>query len=96
MHIFIKVVEVTIRVCVSDSCRVDSWVSYKSTLTTCLLNGSRFLNTSTTHLLNGPIVLTCLLDFIKMKKEKEKRINQIELWKTKKINIFNIKFKTNK
>ena len=37
---------------------------------TCLLNGSGFLNPNTTHLLNGLVVLTCLLDFIKMKKKK--------------------------
>ena len=63
---------------------------------TCLLNGSRFLNPNTTYLLNGLITSTCLTDFIKMKKKKKKiSINQIELLKTKKINIFSIKFKTN-
>ena len=35
---------------------------------TCLLNRSRFINRNTTHLLNGSIVLTCLSDFIKKKK----------------------------
>ena len=35
---------------------------------TCLLNGSRFLNRNTTHLLNWSIVLTCLSDFIQKKK----------------------------
>ena len=45
------------------------------------------------HLLNGSIVSTYLLDFIKMKKKYY--FNQIELWKTKKIKIFNIKFKIN-
>ena len=37
---------------------------------TCLLNGLEFLNSNTTYLLNGSIVLTCLSDFIKMKKKK--------------------------
>ena len=41
------------------------WVNINPT---CLLNGSRFLNPNTINLLNGSVVLTCLLDFIKMKK----------------------------
>ena len=71
----------------------DIWVN---TNPTCLLNGSRFFNPNTTHLLNGSVVLTCLLDFIKMKKKKNS-INQIDMnyEKPKQINIFNIKFKTN-
>ena len=49
-----------------------------------------------TYLLNGLVVSTCLLDFIKMK-EKKNSINQINMnyEKLKQINIFNIKFKTN-
>ena len=48
-----------------------------------------------THLLNGLVVSTCLLDFIKMKEKNS--INQINMnyEKLKQINIFNIKFKTN-
>jgi len=34
-----------------------------------LLNGLRFLNPNTTFLLNGLVVLTHLLDFIKTKKK---------------------------
>jgi len=75
---------VAIRAHLSGSCRVGLWVyDYMgvSTLTqpTCLLNGSRFINSSMTHLLNGLIMLICLSDFIKMEKKKN-RINQIELW----------------
>ena len=36
---------------------------------TCLLNGSKFLNLNTTYLLNELVMLTCLSDFIKMKKK---------------------------
>ena len=43
---------------------------------TCLLNGSKFFNPNTTHLLNGLVVSTCLLDFIKKKKNS---INQIDM-----------------
>ena len=42
------------------------WVN---TNRTCLLNGSRFLNPNTTHLLNELVVSTCLLNFIKKKKK---------------------------
>ena len=61
----------------------------------CLLNGLRFLNPNMTHLLNGLVVSTCLLDFIKTRKKNS--INQIDMnyEKPKQINIFNIKFKTN-
>ena len=41
------------------------WVNPNST---CLLNGSRFLNPNRTHLLNESIVSTCLSDFIKINK----------------------------
>ena len=45
---------------------------------TCLLNGSRFFDPNMIHLLNGLVVLTCLSDFIKMKKKKnyEKQRNK--------------------
>ena len=43
------------------------WVN---TNLTCLLNGSKFLNLNTAYLLNGLVVLTCLSNFIKMKKKK--------------------------
>ena len=46
------------------------WVN---TNPTCLLNELRFLNPNTTYLLNRPIVSTCLLDFIKMKKKIMKK-----------------------
>ena len=42
---------------------------YVNTNPACLLNGSRFLNPNTTHLLNGSVVSSCLSDFIKMKKK---------------------------
>ena len=66
------------------------WVNTNSAF---LLNGSRFLNLNKTHLLNRSIMSICLSNFMKMKKKIS--INQIELLKTKKINIFNIKFRTN-
>ena len=61
-------------------CQPISIQLYGSTYTNpiCLLNGSRFLNPNTIHLLNGLIMLTYLLDFIKMKKK---------LWKNKKKKI---------
>ena len=40
------------------------WVNFNPT---CLLNESGFFNPNTTHLLNRSVVLTCLLDFIKIK-----------------------------
>ena len=61
------------------------WVNINPT---CLLNGSKFLKPNMTHLLNGSVMSTCLLNVIKMKKKK--------LLKNKQTNIFNIKFKTNK
>ena len=36
---------------------------------TCLLNGSKFLKPNMTHLLNGLVMSTCLLNVIKMKKK---------------------------
>ena len=75
------------------ACRVRVVSSHEYSTTqvntnpTCLLNGSRFLNPNPTHLLNGSVVSTCLVDFIKMKKKIYE--------KTKKINIFNIKFRIN-
>ena len=48
-------------------------VIWVNTNPTCLLNGSRFLNPNTNNLLNGSIVLTCLLDIIKMKRKKFKK-----------------------
>ena len=57
------------------------WVN---TNPTCLLNGSRFLNPNTTYLLKKSVMLTCLSNFIKMKKKTNKQIN-----------IFNIKLRTN-
>ena len=48
----------------------------------CLLNGLEFLNSNITHLLNGLVVSTYLLDFIKMKKKKKNpnfSINQIDM-----------------
>ena len=50
------------------------------------LNGSRFINPNTTHLLNKSVVSTCLLNFIKMKKKNYE--------KKKQISIFNIKLRT--
>ena len=41
---------------------------------TCLLNRSEFLNPNITHLLNGSIVLICLLDFIYKKNKKKKKL----------------------
>ena len=90
----------TIHVHVSGLCHVVStheysiiWVNINPI---CLLNRSRFLNPSMTHLLNESVVSNCLLDFIKMKKKKNS-INQIDMnyEKPKQINIFNIKFITN-
>ena len=46
------------------------WVN---TNLTCLLNGSRFLNPNTTHLLNELVVSTCL------SKRKKNSINQIDM-----------------
>ena len=47
---------------------------------TCLLNGSGILNPNTIHLLNELVVLTCLSDFIKMKRKKTNfSINQIDM-----------------
>ena len=43
------------------------WVNINPT---CLLNGSKFLKPNMTHLLNGSVMSTCLLDVIKMKKKK--------------------------
>ena len=48
---------------------------YVNTNPTYLLNGSRFLNPNTTHLLNESVVSTCLSDFIK----KKISINQIDM-----------------
>ena len=50
---------------------------WANTNPTCLLNRSTFLNPNMIHLLNGSIVSTYLLDFIKMKKKNY--FNQIEL-----------------
>ena len=58
------------------------WVN---TNPTCLLNESRFFNSNKIHLLNGLVVLTCLSDFIKMKKKIMKKQKNI---------FFNIKFRT--
>ena len=41
------------------------WVNTNST---CLLNESKFLNLNFINLLNGSVMLICLLDFIKTKK----------------------------
>ena len=49
------------------------WVN---TNPTCLLTGSRFLNSNITHLLNELVVSTCLLDFIKMKKKIYEKTNK--------------------
>ena len=48
------------------------WVDRLDTNATRLLNGSEFLNPNPTCLLNGSIILTCSLDFIKAKKKKKK------------------------
>ena len=44
---------------------------WANTNLTCLLNESKFLNLNTTYLLNELVMLTCLSDFIKMKKKKK-------------------------
>ena len=44
------------------------WVNFNLT---CLLNRSKFLNSNTTHLLNGLVVSTCLSDFIKTKRKNK-------------------------
>ena len=44
------------------------WVNFNLT---CLLNRSKFLNSNTTHLLNGLVMSTCLSDFIKTKRKNK-------------------------
>ena len=54
------------------SCQLMNIWLYKSTLTRhVLLNRLKFLNFSTTYLLNRSVMSTCLLDFIKMKRKKK-------------------------
>ena len=77
----------------SGSYHVDLWLSdYMGQHPICLLNGSRLINPNMTYLLKEPIVLTCWLDFIKMKKKIV--LTKFNYEKPKKIKL-NIKFRTN-